>query len=135
MTLHRDRPSVRVTYQPVIDLHPPALTGPVVIPKRSQRTGPALEVAARHVIERQPAVVQVPGREPALNPILTLQKPIHRGVHVIVNSARDTQLRPQGAGLKLTRQRQLGATPEHPAGDHRHTQIPLPGRLAVDQPG
>jgi hypothetical protein len=79
----------------------------------------------------------VPGRQRALDLLLPGSQPVHRRVQVIIIAAAQAQDLPQGAGSGLLAQpagdRQLGIRLYHLRHRHGCDQVPVPGRLRVDQ--
>ena len=103
----------------------------------AQRAGPALERGGGDVIQHQGAAGQVPGRERVLDLILPVVQVVHRRVQVILITRPQMQDLAQRTGRRLAAQpagdRQLGVRCDHLRDRHRDHQVPLPGRLGVDQ--
>src|ERR1019366_7287269 len=79
---HTDRAAPGAADQPVVDLQLAAL--PVTrVPECRERATATLDIARGQVVEHEPVTVpagarEVPARERALDPVLTLKQPIHR---------------------------------------------------------
>ena len=80
---HRHRAAARIGEQAVVDLqHAVAAVAAVADP--GQRTGAALEVAGRQVVQHQAAGAQVARSELLLDRALARQQPVHRRVQIVL---------------------------------------------------
>ena len=113
--------------KPVDDL-PAAALAVTRIPQGRQLTAAPLEIRRRHVVEHQLPILQVPARETILDPLLTIQKPVHRRVQIVLISIHYPELVSQRRLPERAHSPELRRRRDHPLADHRHHQVPLPRR-------
>jgi hypothetical protein len=134
--LDGDRDAVLGRQQPVDDLQP--APDPVFgVADGAQRAGPPLERGGGDVVQHQRAAGQVPRGQRVLDLLLPVMQVVHRCVQVILITRPQPEDLAQGAGRGLLAQPagdgELGAGRDHLRDRHRDHQVPLPGRLGVDQ--
>ena len=129
---HRHRAAFGIRQKAVHDHRATALAVAAVAEAR-QRTGAALVVAAADIVERLPALGQVPPRQPALNALLALAQPVHRLVQGVLVHGAEAQLPGQRAVAQQPRRRQLGRRAQHPLGDQRQRPVAPRRAAAVEQ--
>ncbi|SAL07668.1 hypothetical protein AWB78_08681 [Caballeronia calidae] len=109
---HRNgnRHTARIGKQSIVDLQLAALAV-TVVPEGGQLTGAALEVARSQVIQHDAAGLQVTLRELALDRILALEQPVHRGIQrLLITGVQFKQLR-HGGGVPPARGGELAVGP------------------------
>src|SRR5207247_10486923 len=104
------------------------------VAERRQRARPALEIRRGEVVERELAGAQVTAREAVLDPRLALLEPVESRVELVLCGARDVKLVRQSRLGEGARAGELRARLEQPLDDHRHDQLALTRRRAVEQP-
>ena len=92
--LDRDRYPGGRAQQPVDDLQPPfhPVSG---VPDRPQRAGAALKRRRGHVIEHQRPLGQMPRGKGVFDGVFAGQRPVHRGIQVVLVTAAHTEHLPQ----------------------------------------
>ena len=124
--LHRDRPSFRRAHQPPVDLQLARLAVAAVT-ERGQLTAAALHVAGGQVVEHEPAILQVPARERLLDPLLTVEKPVHRAQQLRLGHLAQRELLAERGLREAPGHRQLRARARSPAGRSSPPPGPAPG--------
>jgi hypothetical protein len=136
--LDGDRHPGRRAQQPVDDLAA-AFDSVAGVPDLPERAAVALERRRGHVIKHQRAVNQMPGGQGVFDRLLARQRPVHRGVQVVLIGARDIEYLAQGAGGGLgaqpARDRQFRSRFDDLPDQHGQHQIAVARGGGVDQLG
>ena len=128
---HRDRASGRVGEHPVLDLLA-ALLAVAGVAARGQLAAPPGHPRAGQVEQRHPARIhlrgKVFGRELALDRLLAVGQPVHRGIDLVGARAGHAQIHPEGGVGPPGQRGQFRARTQHPRDDQREGDVARPAR-------
>ena len=134
--LYGNRYALGRRQQSVDDL-PPPLDPVSRVPNGSQRTGLALKCRRGNVVQHQRARPQMPRCQLLLDPLLTLEEPVHRIVEIILITARHRTHLTQRARSRRRAQRpgsgELRGGLDDSSRDHGGYQVSAPGWLRLNQ--
>ena len=110
---HRHRAASGIAQQPVLDLRLAALAI-AGVPERRQLVVGAFHPRAGQVEHRNAVGLQVPAGQLALDLVLAVHQPVHRGVHLVGGCPRHPKVGAEGDVIPPADGGQLGARPDHP---------------------
>ena len=113
---HRDRATLPGGQKAVVHLQL-VLLAVAVVADASQRTVRALEVARGEVIERQRPFAQVPRGKLALDDALSLEKPVHRRIQIILIGICHAEHLGERTRVPPARGRKLRVRSKHTCGN------------------
>ncbi len=128
---HRDRASRRVGEHPVLDLLA-ALLAVAGVAARGQLAAPSGHPRAGQVEQRHPTRIhlqgKVFGRELALDRVLPVGQPVHRGIDLVGARVGHAQIHPEGGVGPPGQRGQLRTGSDHPRDDQRQGDVAFPAR-------
>ena len=122
--LDRHRAALRAGQDAVDHLGLALLAVPIVA-EAHQGTGPALVIAAGHVVEGRPTVCEMAPGQLLLDLRLALQEPVHGLIEVVLVGAFHPQLLRQAGGVPQPGGGELGAGMDQALEDHGQDQVAL----------